>query len=82
MGRKNAGADLRSSRATFGLPWKLLQVRANKNLFACRIVNNDVLTGKKFRELSDARFGSLKVLGALNPIAIAVRLLFENVKKR
>jgi small neutral amino acid transporter SnatA (MarC family) len=82
MGRKNAGADRRSSRVTFGLPGELFQVRANKNLFACRIVNNDVLTGKSFCELSHARFGSLKVLGGLNAIAIAVRLLFENVKKR
>src|ERR1700674_2894419 len=32
-GRINGGNDLRSSRVTFGLPWKLVRFRANKNLF-------------------------------------------------
>lgn len=50
-------------------------------LFACQIVNDDVVTVEYFDENSDAFFGSIQILSGLNKIAIAVRLQFENVKR-
>jgi hypothetical protein len=53
--------------------------RRNEGLVAGRIIYNDVLTGKVFREDAGACYRSINVFRGLDP-DMAVRLLSKNVK--
>jgi len=53
----------------------------NEGLIASRIIDNHILTGKKFCQDSGACCRSINVLCSLNPVGIAVRLLSRNFKR-